>query len=577
MVKEPFMKLMKRAAAFLLTAALGLSVLCGCQEETPAEAPAAVAPETLSVCLGAAPGTLDPAYATEPREQTLISNLYANLMRLTVDENGNTVPVPDMAKSYEEEKNVDGSVTYTFRLRSAKWSDGSAVIADDFVYAWKRLADPATGSPNAALLSMISGYDTVRSTGDVSALQVEAKNSSTLVVTITGTCEWFLTDVCASAAASPLRQSAAEQPANDTAQATEATGDTEAPAASESVDYTQLVTNGPYQVASADSTGMILEQNATYEETTRPGNIRVVYANTPEAGWALYEAGRVDFLAELPEAQLKQLALDPSWTPAADPTTCTLLFNTTHEVLADPLVREALQLAIDRTALSTAAGAGCTPASGLVSGSVPDPDANPATFRTHGGDLVVCDPALMASNRATANLRLIEAGYDQDFPLPELQLFYADNDRHAETARLLAEMWSSVLEITVTAVAMDEAALNTALTERQYAMAITNITAAANDAQCFLDRWTTSHPDNVTGYSNSAFDTLLTVIHGASDNDARRGCLHDAESLLLEDCPLTPLYFTGSAWAMRDTLTGLVRDGRGSFLFSDIVLVSAES
>lgn len=574
MVKEPFMKLMKRAAAFLLTAALGLSALCGCQEETPVETPKAVAPETLSVCLGAAPGTLDPAYATEPREQTLISGLYANLLRLTVDENGKIVPVPDMAESYEEEKNVDGSVTYTFHLRSAKWSDGSAVIADDFVFAWQRLADPATDSPNAALLSMISGYDTVRSTGDTSALQVTALDSSTLLVTITGTCEWFLTDVCTAAAASPLPHFARENLTNTAAAATE---NTEAPAPdNRASDYTQLVTNGPYQVSSADDSGLILKQNPLYE-SSRPSTIRVIYASTPEDGWALYEAGTADFLAELPEAQLKQLAQDPDWAPAADPTTCTLLFNTTHEVLADPLVREALQRAIDRTALSTAASAACTPASGLVSASVPDPDADPANFRTHGGDLVICDPALMASNRATATLRLLEAGYDQDYPLPELQLFHADNERHTETARLLAEMWSSVLKITVTPVAMDEAALADALSSRQYTMAITDITAVANDAQCFLDRWFSSHPGNVTDYSNSAFDTLLTVIHSASDNDARRGCLHDAESLLLEDCPLTPLYFTGSAWALRDTLTGLVRDGRGSFLFSDIVLVPTVS
>ena len=567
------MKLMKRAA-LLLIAALCLVALCGCQKQQQAEEQAAVSPETLSVCLGAAPGTLDPAYATEPREQTLISSLYANLLRLTVDENGSTVTVPDMAESYDEEKNVDGSVTYTFHLRSAKWSDGSAVIADDFVFAWQRLADPDTNSPNAALLSMIRGYDTVQATGDVSALQVISKNSSTLVVTITGTCEWFLTDVCTSAAASPLHRSAVEHLISHPT--TSADGTEAAASDSWASDYTQLLTNGPYRVVSANDAGLVMEQNPLYEGS-RPGTIRVVYASNPETGWALYDAGAVDFLAELPETQLQQLALDPDWAPAADPTTCTLLFNTAHEILADPLVREALQRAIDRTALSSAAGTSYIPASGLVSDSVPDPDANPATFRTHGGDLVNRDPALLASNRATAELRLLEAGYDQDFPLPELQLIHADNERHAQAARLLAEMWASVLEITVTPVAMDDAALADALAKQQYTMAIIDITAIANDAQCFLDRWVSSHPDNVTGYSNSAFDTLLTVIHNASDNDARRGCLHDAESLLLEDCPLTPLYFTGSAWALRDTLTGLVRDGRGAFLFSDIVLVPTVS
>ena len=67
-------------------------------------------------------------------------------------------------------------MTYTFTLRSAaRWSDGERVTAEDFVYAWQRLVDPATASPNASLLSMVAGYDEVRESGDVSLLGVKAK------------------------------------------------------------------------------------------------------------------------------------------------------------------------------------------------------------------------------------------------------------------------------------------------------------------------------------------------------------------------------------------------------------------
>ena len=62
----------------------------------------------------------------------------------------------------------------------------------------------------------------------------------------------------------------------------------------------------------------------------------------------------------------------------------------------------------------------------------------------------------------------------------------------------------------------------------------------------------------------------MTVVRSASDENARRGCLHDAESLLLEDSPLTPLYFTGSAYALRNNFTGLLRDPRGAFRFEQI-------
>ena len=82
-------------------------------------------------------------------------------------------------------------MTWTFKLRKAEWSDGRAVRAGDFVFAWQRLADPANDSPSASLLSVVAGYDAVRETGDVSLLQVTAEDDSTLVVVLNGKFDWF--------------------------------------------------------------------------------------------------------------------------------------------------------------------------------------------------------------------------------------------------------------------------------------------------------------------------------------------------------------------------------------------------
>ena len=76
-------------------------------------------------------------------------------MRESDDGSGEVTLTNGMAKEYAEETNYDGSVTYRFTLRStARWSDGEKVTADDFVYAWQRLADPATDSPNHALMTV---------------------------------------------------------------------------------------------------------------------------------------------------------------------------------------------------------------------------------------------------------------------------------------------------------------------------------------------------------------------------------------------------------------------------------------
>jgi oligopeptide transport system substrate-binding protein len=63
----------------------------------------------------------------------------------------------------------------------------------------------------------------------------------------------------------------------------------------------------------------------------------------------------------------------------------------------------------------------------------------------------------------------------------------------------------------------------------------------------------------------------MAIIANASDGSARMGCLHDAEALLLADYVLSPLYTDGTAWDIRDTLTGVCRDARGWFNFAGVM------
>ncbi|MFP3442983.1 ABC transporter substrate-binding protein, partial [Pantoea sp. SIMBA_133] len=66
---------------------------------------------------------------------------------------------PQPAAAKEWEKSEDGK-TYTFHLREdAKWSNGEPVTAEDFEYAWKRLANPDTASPAAFLAYFIEGAE----------------------------------------------------------------------------------------------------------------------------------------------------------------------------------------------------------------------------------------------------------------------------------------------------------------------------------------------------------------------------------------------------------------------------------
>ena len=557
------MKHWKRRLALLLAAALCVSALAGCARGGDAM--------SLSVCVGGAPEELDPIYATEPADQTILVHLYENLMRKTAGASGATV-TNGVAKSATSEENTDGTVTWTFQLRGAEWSDGRGVLAGDFVYAWQRLADPANDSPFASLLSVVAGYDEVRETGDVSLLQVTAEDDSTLVVVLNGKYDWFLEEVCTAPATMPLRQdlltveSAAEETAEDGAEAAEA-----AEAAPWWSDVAGLVTNGPYQVSGYEAgESLTLETSGTYHsDVSGPGTLTFRFADTAEEGQALYDAGTVDFLGVLPEEQMASLVEAESRALTPELGTWAVVFNCAQDTLMDARVRRALSLVIDRTAAAEAAGVTARAAEGLIPPGVPESDE--ADFRTSGGDLLDNDPNHRADLQEEARALLTEAGYVSVQDLGELEYLYVDAGNGAAVAQALVQAWQSALGLRVTARAVTEEELSAALEEGTFSLAGIEIRALGNDAECFLRQWSSTGGENVSWYANSAYDTLLSVIAGAEDETARLGCLHDAEALLLEEGAVAPLYTTVTAWTLRDSLTGLVRDGRGWFSFAGVV------
>lgn len=549
----------KRLAALLLPAALCVSMLAGCSKAGEGL--------SLSVCAGAALETLDPIYAESTGDQTILVHLYENLMRVTADGSGSTAVVPGMAKSVDQEENHDGTVTYTFRLRSAKWSDGQSVKASDFVYAWQRLADPASHSPYAELLSVVSGYDEARAAGDMELLQVSAKNDTTLVVVLNGTYDWFLKEVCTSPATMPLRKDVVQRLKNVAVQSSE---DTDAAADPWWADPTALVTNGPY-LATGYEVGMSLTVSANeryYGDQNGPRDLTFHFADAAEAEM-LYEGKTVDAVCTLTEERLAELAADENWSAVPELGAYTVLFNCRQDLFSDVLIRQAMNLAVDRNALAQIAGVTARAAEGLVPSGVPENETG--DFRAVGGALLDNDPETYDDRCAQAKALLEEAGYDRGTDLGQLEYLYVDEGTNGLVALALCQQWQDVLAIQVTPRGMTEQELWAALRTGDYMLAGVDLDAAGNDAECFLMDWTSDSQDNVVGYENSAYDTLMTIIANAADGTARMGCLHDAEELLLMDYALGPLYTRGTAWELRDGLTGAFRDARGWFCFSGVM------
>ena len=138
----------------------------------------------INVSIASEPQSLDPAKNSAVDGATMLAHLFSGLAKWEQDENGKLIVVADSAEELTEGvKNADGTVTYTYVLKDNTWSNGDKVTAEDFVYAWKRAADP-NEFDYGYMFNNIKGYGEEKVDGLV-PLAVEATDEKTLKVTLT--------------------------------------------------------------------------------------------------------------------------------------------------------------------------------------------------------------------------------------------------------------------------------------------------------------------------------------------------------------------------------------------------------
>ncbi|MEG1994750.1 MAG: peptide ABC transporter substrate-binding protein, partial [Oscillospiraceae bacterium] len=183
---------MKKLIALLLASTFALTALAGCGEKegTGTEEGTGVnAASTLTWNLVSEPKTIDPTINQAVDGGHVINHTFEGLYRETQDGF-----VPGVALSHEKTENEDGTTTYTFKLREdAKWSDGQIVTANDFVFSWRRAANPKTGSAYSYIMApIVNATEVVNGKKDPSELAVKAVDDSTLEVTLVKDVPYFI-------------------------------------------------------------------------------------------------------------------------------------------------------------------------------------------------------------------------------------------------------------------------------------------------------------------------------------------------------------------------------------------------
>lgn len=532
---------LKRPVAALLAAVLLLGLLSGCHRENGV---------SFRVAMGSVPATLDPALAATDEEKTVVSHLFENLMKLQSDGSGGTTAVNGVARSYQCDTTAEGQETYTFKLRSsAAWSDGTKVTAQDFVYAWKRLVDPLTGSKNARILDMVAGYSAARTGED--ALQVSAPDDETFVVALSGRCPYFIDSVCTAAATMPVQSAAAAQE-------------------NWSMSPDTLVTNGPYTVASWENDTMLLQQTDGYHDARRLGPESISFRFTADAKTAnsLFEKGDADFVLGLTdEAVAKKM---DSWMPDYYPETSVVLLNQLSDLTSNENVRRAMGLVIDRNAIAELLGSRThLAAEGLVTWGIRSTTGG--QFRDFGS-AVDNDSENYEKNCQTAQELMKEAGYTATKlkSLTPVIMLYESDGTADSLALLLQKTWKEKLGLSVTLKGVSSEEITQALERGEYTLAALRVTSDRNDATGFLNRWRMGEEDNYANFTSSAYDMLLRVAAVSASQEARDAYLEDAERLLIEKGNVIPMYCSTRSWSLSESFTGVFGDGLGRYFFTGV-------
>ena len=426
--------------------------------------------------------------------------------------------MPGVAESWSSNDNK----IWLFTLRKdARWSDGSPVTAQDFVYSWQRLVDPKNSSPFAwfAALSGIENAEAITK-GSMSPekLGVTAADATHLKVTLSRPVPW-LPAMMANAALFPVPQKVIQ-----------AEGDAwTAPG--------KLVGNGAYQLQTrVVNEKIVLVRNKHYWDDKHSVLTQVTFLpiNEESSATKRYRAGDIDITESFPKnmfALLKKSLPGEVYTPD-QLGTYYYAFNTQKGPTADVRVRKALSWSIDRRIIAEKVlGTGEKPAWHFT------PDVT-AGFTSQQSYL---QQHSQQELNAQAKALLAAAGYGPAKPL-HLTLLYNTSESHQKIAIAVASMWKKTLGAEVTLQNQEWKTYIDSRNSGNFDVIRASWIGDYNEPSTFLSLLTASHSGNIARFNSAEYDALLAKASTETSVQARNADYNKAEQIIADQAPIAPLY-----------------------------------
>jgi len=470
--------------------------------------------------------SVDPQVVEDVSGSEVVRDLFEGLYNQ--DKHGNLVP--GVATGYTT--NADKTV-YTFSLRpQARWSNGDPVVAKDFVYAWRRLVDPALGSPYSwfgKLMSLKNAGAILAGNMKPGELGVKALDDHTLQVTLSSSLPYFPL-MTTHASTFPVNKTVVEKygkawtkPGN-------------------------IVSNGAYVLTEhIPAERSVRERNPLYWDNrhTIIDKVVALVINDENIALTRYFAGELD-RTEMPAGQYPKMKAKYPHQAISFPRLCNYYytFNLSKSgpaTFQDVRVRKALSLATDRKIITENI---------LAGGQREAYTFTPAA--TAGFTLPTVPMATMTQVQRDAKARklLADAGYSTDKPL-KFDMLYNTSESHKKIAVALSQMWKQKLGAKIKLSNMEWKTFLNTRGAQNFQLARGAWCGDYNEASTFLDLLTSQSGYNDGKYSNARIDALMTK---AKTADNPQPLYTEVEQIIATEVPIIPIYHYAGVYMMRSTV-----------------------
>ncbi|KKX54892.1 peptide ABC transporter substrate-binding protein [Brevibacillus borstelensis] len=505
--------------------------------QKPAENPQAATPEktgpkVLKLNLHSEPPTADPGLSEDTTSAAIIRATFDGLTRVGADGQ------PHESVAEKIEISEDG-LTYTFKLRDSKWSNGDPLTAKDFEYAWKRALDPKTASNYAYQLYYVKNGEAFNK-GKVGAdeVGVKALDEKTLEVKLENPTPFFL-ELTAFPTYFPVNQKVVEADAKWAGEAKTHVG------------------NGPYKMESWEHKNkLVLVKNENYwdKDSVKLDKIEFAMVEDENTELSMFDNGEIDWAGSptsaLPTDAIPALKESGKMKTQPIAGTYWYKFNTEKPPFNNVKIRKAFAYAIDRQSLIDNI---------LQTGQLPAMGALPMS-------MAVNKDGYFKDNDVETAKKLLEEGLKElgMSKLPPITLSYNTSEGHKKIAEAIQDQWKKNLGVDVKLENKEWKVYIEDLHQGNYQVGRMGWLGDFNDPINFLELYKEKDGgNNDTRWENAQYKELLNKSATIQNHEERLKVLGEAEKILMDEMPIMPIYFYTQSWVQKDNVKGVVISGLG--------------